>query len=1157
MLIRLASGLACLGLVGGFAAGCGGGSKTPKDGTTVDTSLDTSRDTRRSDAREDASSDTDANPSDAPSRLKTCSSSSECPVEGTTCVQTVPFNRRDAEGVASRPVDELFESLADGEGVCSRPCSSEATACESVTWPGGRDGSVRARCQLVTRGVSPYEQPDASSFREEMEKGRPFGALCVPPIEASSEQPDALCTSCNIPSDCSGATTCIDLRAEAPREDTEGSATSICASSCDSNDECATGFECVSAGDSDYCLPIQRTCRDCRDLDDDGRGTGHCASDGGPTGVDCDDTNPEAYYDSDAMEHPWPGYCGSDDYNCDATPDREQIVGAERFGDEHCTACGDTCGGEGANGGDYACESEMSADSGATCTIDCVEGAAANCDGDVTNGCEVTVDGERRRARSERLFFVDADGDGFGDPSTAQVFCSRGAAEVANGDATLVTKGGDCDDDRDTVYPDAPEICDGRDNECDANRSAPRNVDEGCDEDDDGYCGTDQTVTSSALCKKGDCDDDSPQTHPGAASEDSKSKCMRDADGDGWGAADPPSGIAAGQDCEDGEPLIHPGRDELCNGVDDDCSGTIDDGTPTGVRTNRTAGSTCTPPDETGQCAKGYTWSCDAAQQSNGSGNAPLRPGRIEPLECTHPGTPPTPSLEASGFDGVDDSCDGVDRYASPESGKTMHAVWVSETTFATKTGRTPRTPLERLDEAIDKARNAPWCRGVNVDGTTVPCDIYVSKGTVPTTPTELENEIQIYGGLELQTWAQFSQANWPKRSGRTTLEVEPSASSQGRLNSPGFYGDALTERVRLDRLDVDMPDVSKGSNADNVAMSCLNCPGLTLARVALKAGEAGDGAYGAGGRDGPRGPNGRPVRGGGGVSGGSCIQNGTAMYRQRLRAFANSLQSANFPPFDTLGAGSDGDGAREGVPFIRARAGIYGVRDAESGGRLGSPGRGGERGTVTKGASGRPELEDARGQPGTPNDGGGGGSSEADTAGGSGGCPGLGGRPGERGGQSIGLRLVDSDGATLNEVRATSRAGGRGAEGGRGGDGGFGGFGGGSGADPGGSGAGGDGGGGGAGGHSIGCMLIDASTNGTFDADNDCNSKGAAGRGGDGGKGGQGEDGRLGRVPKAADGRDGGDGADGLDCDHYTASTFNNGRHQLRATCSPASNNP
>jgi hypothetical protein len=87
--------------------------------------------------------------------------------------------------------------------------------------------------------------------------------------------------------------------------------------------------------------------------------------------------------------------------------------------------------------------------------------------------------------------------------------------------------------------------------------------------------------------------------------------------------------------------------------------------------------------------------------------------------------------------------------------------------------------------------------------------------------------------------------------------------------------------------------------------------------------------------------------------------------------------------------------------------------------------------------------------------------------------------------------------------------------------------------------------------------MLIDASTNGTFDADNDCNSKGAAGRGGDGGKGGQGEDGRLGRVPKAADGRDGGDGADGLDCDHYTASTFNNGRHQLRATCSPASNNP
>ncbi|MBN1774630.1 MAG: DUF4215 domain-containing protein [Deltaproteobacteria bacterium] len=46
-----------------------------------------------------------------------------------------------------------------------------------------------------------------------------------------------------------------------------------------------------------------------------------------------------------------------------------------------------------------------------------------------------------------------------------------------------------------------------------------------------------------------------------------------DADDDGYGP-----GVACGGDCDDGAGAIHPGATEVCNAVDDDCSGVTDDG---------------------------------------------------------------------------------------------------------------------------------------------------------------------------------------------------------------------------------------------------------------------------------------------------------------------------------------------------------------------------------------------------------------------------------------------------------------------------------------------------------------------------------------------------------------------------------------------------
>jgi len=45
--------------------------------------------------------------------------------------------------------------------------------------------------------------------------------------------------------------------------------------------------------------------------------------------------------------------------------------------------------------------------------------------------------------------------------------------------------------------------------------------------------------------------------------------CDEDLDGDGWSVPD---------DCDDGDASVHPGADEVCDGVDNNCDGTIDEG---------------------------------------------------------------------------------------------------------------------------------------------------------------------------------------------------------------------------------------------------------------------------------------------------------------------------------------------------------------------------------------------------------------------------------------------------------------------------------------------------------------------------------------------------------------------------------------------------
>lgn len=143
--------------------------------------------------------------------------------------------------------------------------------------------------------------------------------------------------------------------------------------------------------------------------------------------------------------------------------------------------------------------------------------------------------------------------------------------------------GRDCDDTDESIHPNATEICE---NDIDEDCSGDDAIcpDSCIDRDRDGYGEGDG-------CRGPDCDDGNPDIHPGAEEicddgidqdcdgEDLEcsSQCT-DADRDGFGAEGANDACARDAvDCDDSNPDVHPEADEVCNGRDDNCNGEVDE----------------------------------------------------------------------------------------------------------------------------------------------------------------------------------------------------------------------------------------------------------------------------------------------------------------------------------------------------------------------------------------------------------------------------------------------------------------------------------------------------------------------------------------------------------------------------------------------------
>ncbi len=319
--------------------------------------------------------------------------------------------------------------------------------------------------------------------------------------------------------------------------------------------------------------------------DSDGDGWGDSSSGGAwTTGTDCDDTEASTYVGADEA-------CDSVDSDCDETLNDRNADGCDDYhrdsdddGYGHLTTSRCYC----SPSGSYSTLDDTDCNDS---DEDIHPGEPEICDG-VDQDCDTVID-----EGVKSTFYLDGDDDGFGDSSETTEACDAPTGYVS-GDT-------DCDDDEDSIYPGAPEVCDEEDNDCDTL------IDEGvestfyADSDGDEYGDPDSTTEacdapSGYISDDTDCDDDEDSIYPGApevcdeedndcdtlVDEGVGSTFYADSDGDEYGdpdstteACDAPSGyVSDDTDCDDADVDANPGvLFDYADGVDEDCDEYVDE----------------------------------------------------------------------------------------------------------------------------------------------------------------------------------------------------------------------------------------------------------------------------------------------------------------------------------------------------------------------------------------------------------------------------------------------------------------------------------------------------------------------------------------------------------------------------------------------------
>lgn len=292
-----------------------------------------------------------------------------------------------------------------------------------------------------------------------------------------------------------------------------------------------------------------------------------------PIDGDCDD--------QDAAKHP--GIiekCDGTDNNCNGLVDEDPASDAPTwYNDQDGDGFGDratainTCSAPSGTVSDGTdCDDQRSLT---------FPGQDEHCDG-VDEDCDGTTDEE---AVDFETWYLDQDGDGYGDDAAWIDACSAPSGYLADNT--------DCDDQDPSVSPAATESCNQVDDDCDGITDENDAIDARtwyADQDGDGY----GDVTQSAIA----CDQPSGYTVDSSDCDDtdisvedlghSGTWSYLDSDGDGYGdptnalrqcPSDPLQAgyVALGSDCNDGDKNICPGTAEVCDNVDQDCDGIVDD----------------------------------------------------------------------------------------------------------------------------------------------------------------------------------------------------------------------------------------------------------------------------------------------------------------------------------------------------------------------------------------------------------------------------------------------------------------------------------------------------------------------------------------------------------------------------------------------------